>query len=379
MPDRVSHGKMWAYVYDGTRVLKTRISLPDLRPHDVLVKIHLVSICGSDSHIVANDDWARETLSPGIVIGHEGGGTVVARGPVVTEIQTGDYVALESHFACPPCEREGKTADQCPHFGIIGIHGTRNGGEDRRLGGTFAEYVAVPAYCCHKINERIRRQVPASLLEPAGNSWEILRYLRGQGLPEHLAIYGCGPHGLNLQLFARYAGIKNIIAFETDPWRLDFARKFGAADSVLNPKEQSPKEIRELTEGRGFDLAVDMVGNISVVEACERYVRDGGRVILFGLPRHEANIAHGANFARIIFNNEVIKMEKYGKQFTLRGFTGRSQKTWEEMIRALETSPLLREKLALPRRCIGSLHELEGVIQNKPAQYLKIGMEAFSV
>ncbi len=370
--------KMQAYIYDGKNVIKKSLPVPHIRPNDILVKVDKVSLCGSDFHIFQNDEWARETITPDIVIGHEGCGLVEKIGADVSGFQLGDYVALESHYACPPCEREGKTADHCPHYGIIGIHGTRNGTEDHRIDGVFSEYIAVPQYCCHKVSRKIREKVSPSLMEPAGNSWEIIRFLRQRGLPENIAIHGCGPHGLNLQLFARHAGIKNVVAFETAPNRIDFAKKFGAAHHVINPKETTGEVIKKLTKSQGFDVAIDMAGNIAVVEVCENQVRDGGMVILFGLPRHETNVVHGENFARIIFNNEEIQMERQGKKFLFRGFTGRTEETWEELIHALEESEFLRDKLAFPLQFIGNLNELENFIRNRPEHFLKIGMRGFN-
>ncbi len=369
---------MWAYVYDSQKVKKKRVARPVLRPKDVLVQIDRVSICGSDFHIFANDDWAKESISPGMVIGHEGCGTVVEVGEEVQSMSVGDYVALESHYACPECEKEGKDGDSCPHYGIIGVHGSQSSKNDHETGGVFAEFIAIPHYCCYPVTEKIRDEMNPSLLEPAGNSWEIIRYLREYGLPRHLAVYGCGPHGLNMQLFARHAGIKNIVAFETDPWRLDYAKDFAAAHHVINPRETSLDEILSLTNHDGFDVAIDMVGNLGVVESCKDIVRDRGMVILFGLPSHEALIAHGENFSQIIFNNEKLAIQHKEKNITLRGFTGRTRKTWVELLEALDESAFLREKLSQPLKMMGSLHDLESFIHQSNGHYLKVGLRAFN-
>ncbi len=368
---------MWAYVYDGEKVAKAKVPVPAIRANDVLVKIHKASICGSDLHIFMNDDWAKETIDKGMVIGHEGCGSVEKVGADVVGLKSGDYVALESHYACPACEREGKTADHCPHYGIMGLHGSRGGEGTHQVGGVFSEFTAVPAYCAHKISDSIREKISASLLEPAGNSWEIIRFLRERKLPENFAVYGCGPHGLNMQLFARYVGVKNVLAFEVDPWRHDFAKSFGAAHHVLNPKTVTHEEVMALTNGKGFDVAIDMVGNISVVKECKELVHHGGMLILFGLPRHEVRVAHGENFSQIIFNNEESVIRHKGKELMLRGFTGRREETWKELIPALEESEFLREKLSLPLDFLGSLHELENFISNPPEKYLKMGLRAF--
>ncbi|MCP4603031.1 MAG: alcohol dehydrogenase catalytic domain-containing protein [Proteobacteria bacterium] len=365
---------MLAYVYNGNGVIKREVPIPEIRPNDVLVKLDRVSICGSDFHIFSNDNWAKETITKGIVVGHEGCGHVEKVGAEVPEIKVGDFVALESHYACPSCEKKGKTADDCPHYGIIGVHGTSSREERRTVGGVFAEYVAVPHYCCHRISQSISQQVSASLLEPAGNSWEILRFLRKRGMPQTLAIHGCGPHSLNMQLFARYAGVKNIVAFETNPSRIEFASEFGAAHHVLDPTKISHSEIIEIVGGDGFDVAIDMVGSIEVVEACKNEVVDKGLVILFGLPTVEANVAPSLSFGKMIFGNEMHRMQSADKSYLVRGFTGRTKETWRELIAALEKSEFLRDKLSMPLGTIGTLNELDNFIKNQPKHFLKIGM-----
>ncbi len=370
--------RMWAYVYNSNgQISKERVPVPAIRPNDVLVKIDKVSVCGSDFHIFSNDDWAKESVDPGIVIGHEGCGEIISTGTDISNYKPGDYVALESHFACPSCESEGKTADECNHYGIIGIHGSRSGFNDHQVGGVFAEYIAIPSYCCHPVSDKIRNSVPLSLLEPAGNSWEIVRYLRAKGLPESIAVFGCGPHGLNLQLFAKYAGVKTVVAFEVDPWRRDFAKEFGAADFIADSFHITDGEIFEISGKSGFDVAIDMVGNAKVVDRCKNIVRDDGEIILFGLPRHESLIAHGENFAEIIFNNEIMKIKEDGKKINLRGFTGRTEPTWKELITALDESQYLREMISKPIKNMGSLSELEKFINDRQGPYLKVGFSSF--
>ena len=369
---------MWGYVYVDGKVVKKKVPIPVLRENEVLVKIEKVSLCGSDFHIFNNDDWARETISNGIVIGHEGCGVVVELGAKVKRVKEGEFVALESHYACKQCESENLNADHCPHFGVIGVHGSSYGKDDIELGGVFSEFVALPEYCCYPVQPEIYQELSPSLLEPAGNSWEIARFLKKRGLPDSIAIFGCGPHGLNLQLFCRHLGIKSIVAFETDSWRLEFAKQFGAAHHIIHPERVSPAEIRALIGEKDFDVAIDMVGNIQVVETCKSLVRNHGLVILFGLPRHEAFIAHGENFAEIIFNNETLEVEAGEKTINLRGFTGRSRETWMELLNALEKSSPLRNKLARPLHFIGSLHSLEMFLVRRPLHFLKVGMTGFT-
>lgn len=368
------NNQMTAYIYRNGKISKEKIEIPEIRDIDVLVKLDKVSVCGSDYHIFKNDDWAKETMSKEITIGHEGCGSVVEIGSKVKNLKVGDYVALESHYASPDYEKEGKIAEDDPHYGIIGIHGTLNGKNNNQIGGVFAEYIAIPEYCCYKLENDDKQNFWASLLEPAGNSFEILRYLKSiNQIPETMAIFGCGPHSLNMQLFAKNEGIKNIIAFETDPFRLDFAKKFNMADYIFNPNEISNDEILKKIAKDGFDLAIDMVGNIEVVDRCKQLVKDNGMIILFGLPKHEALVAHGENFAQIIFNNEEHIIQYENKTITLKGFTGRSHQCWVELLKLLKEKPEIKEKLQQPLTKLGNLDQLEHFIKKQPEHYLKAG------
>lgn len=366
---------MIAYVYQKGTIEKRKVKIPEIRDIDVLIKIDKVSVCGSDYHIFRNDDWAKETMSSEIVIGHEGCGTIVKMGKDVTGLSVGDYVALESHYASPEKEKQNKTADDDPHFGIIGIHGTSSGKDDYQLGGVFAEYIAIPHYCCYKLDQDDKNNFWGSLLEPAGNSFEIMRYLEANHkIPDTLAIFGCGPHSLNMQLFAKIKGVKTIVAFETDPFRREFAKKFNMADYIFDPAVISDMELKRVIN-TGFDLAIDMVGNIQVVDRCKEIVKDNGMIILFGLPKHEALVAHGENFAQIIFNNEEHKIKYSDKSIILRGFTGRSQACWEELLDLLSIKTDIKKKLEEPLTIFGDLNSLEDFIKEQPENFLKAGFK----
>jgi threonine 3-dehydrogenase len=111
------------------------VPLPEIGPHDVLVRVEAASICGTDLHIWKWDKWSQQRLKPPLTVGHEFAGTVVEVGNAVEQVRIGDFVSAESHVTCGHCFqcRTGQ-AHMCPDTQILGV--------DRD--GAFAEYVAVP-------------------------------------------------------------------------------------------------------------------------------------------------------------------------------------------------------------------------------------------
>ena len=108
---------------------------PQFGPTDVLVKVEVASICGTDLHIYQWDQWAQRRIHPPLIPGHEFCGTVEAVGNEVTSVKEGDFVSAEMHVACGKCLqcRIGE-AHICQHVKIIGVDAN----------GAFAEYVVIP-------------------------------------------------------------------------------------------------------------------------------------------------------------------------------------------------------------------------------------------
>ena len=111
------------------------VKIPTFGPTDVLVKVKVASICGTDLHIYKWDQWAQRRIHPPLIPGHEFCGEVVAVGDEVTSVKEGDFVSAEMHVACGKCLqcRTGE-AHICQNVKIIGVDAD----------GAFAEYVVIP-------------------------------------------------------------------------------------------------------------------------------------------------------------------------------------------------------------------------------------------
>src|SRR5579859_6299405 len=202
------------------------VPLPQIGLTDVLVKVKVASVCGTDLHIYNWDAWAQRRIHPPLIPGHEFCGTVVAVGGEVTSVKEGDFVSAEMHVACGKCF-QCRTGERhiCQHVKIIGIDAD----------GAFAEYVKIPESNIWKIDPAIPADY-ASVLDPLGNA--VHTVLAGEIAAKTVAVIGCGPIGLFCIAVARACGATEIYALEVNEHRRKLAEKM-RADHVLNPAKDN--------------------------------------------------------------------------------------------------------------------------------------------
>src|SRR6266513_3088821 len=198
---------------------------PQFGPRDVLVKVKVASVCGTDLHIYNWDQWAQNRIHPPLVPGHEFCGHVAAIGSEVTTVKEGDFVSAEMHVACGKCFqcRTGE-AHICQHVKIIGVDAN----------GAFAEYVVIPESNIWKLDPAIPEEY-ASILDPLGNA--VHTVLSGEIAAKSVAITGCGPIGLFAIAVARAVGAAQVFAIEINQHRRKIAAEM-KADLVLDPSAQ---------------------------------------------------------------------------------------------------------------------------------------------
>jgi threonine 3-dehydrogenase len=291
------------------------VAIPQIGPTDVLVKVKVASICGTDLHIYNWDRWAQGRIRPPLIPGHEFCGEVVAYGNEVTSVKEGDFVSAEMHVACGKCLqcRTGE-AHICQFVKIIGVDAD----------GAFAEYVVIPESNIWKLDPAIPLDY-ASILDPLGNA--VHTVLAGEIAAKSVAITGCGPIGLFSIAVAKAVGATSVFAIEVNEHRARIAREM-KADYVLNPaKEDVHAIILEKTGGLGVDVVLEMAGHPDSIRTAFDIVRRGGRISLLGLTSKPISV----NFSEdIIF-----------KGITVQGINGRRMyQTWYQMTALLKAGKL---------------------------------------
>lgn len=291
------------------------VKLPAFGRTDVLVKVKVASVCGTDLHIYNWDAWAQRRIHPPLIPGHEFCGEVAAVGDEVTSVREGDFVSAEMHVNCGKCLqcRTGE-AHICQHVKIIGVDSD----------GAFAEYVTIPESNIWKIDPAIPPEY-ASLFDPLGNA--VHTVLSGDIAAKTVAITGCGPIGLFAIAVARACGATQVFAIEVNEHRRNIAKKM-KADFVLDPTKDDVKTIvMDNTGGTGVDVLLEMAGHPDAIKLGFQILRLGGRVSLLGIPSRPVEL----NFAEdIIF-----------KGATVLGINGRRMyQTWYQMQALLKAGKL---------------------------------------
>ncbi len=299
--------------------------IPDYGPNDLLVKIKITAICGTDVHIYNWDKWSQETIPVPMITGHEFVGTVEAIGDEVNGFSIGNRVSGEGHLTCGHCRncRAGKQ-----HL----CRNTKGIGVNRQ--GCFAEYLVIPATNAFKLDDFISDEI-AAIFDPFGNA--VHTALSFNVVGEDVLITGAGPIGIMAAVVARHAGARYVIITDVNEYRLDMARKMGVTRAVNVSNEKLEDVMSELHMLEGFDVGMEMSGSPAAQKQLFQMINNGGHVSLLGIPAGECPV----NWNDIIF-----------KGLHLKGIYGREMyDTWYKMaamIRSgLDLSPIITHRLPI--------------------------------
>lgn len=293
---------MRAGVLCGVEQVEVRdVPFPTLAPHEVLVRVAAVGLCGTDAHIFAGhanyntDEYGQPIpfhVEPQI-LGHEISGVIEEVGGNVSDLRPGDRVVVDQGLNCVSVRREqlceycgSGDSHQCEFYAEHGITG---------LPGGLAEFISVPAVNAIPIQSDIEITA-AALAEPLGcviHSVDAVarahsRYqLNGSGNGSRVGsilICGAGPAGLlftqYLRLVLGYEGL--LIVSEPNEEKRALASRFGASH-VVDPGERDAVEaVQSYTKGKGVDYLIEASGAGQVLAFIPGLIRKQATVLLYG-------------------------------------------------------------------------------------------------
>lgn len=244
--------------------------MPHLADHEVLMRVHRASVCGSDIGLYDYSGAYAGFAKLPTIPGHEFAGEVAELGGGVTGFKVGEHVVAESILSCGSCRfcLCGQT-NICVNFRIFGIH--TNGG--------FAEYASVPQKHLHHIRNGLSFE-QAAIIEPLSVCCHAVEDVAKVKATESLVVLGPGPIGLLAAQVARANGCEHIVVsgIAVDEKRLSIAATLGF-DSVNSSKDDLVRRVLDSTSGLGVDLAVVAAGSAAALnQACE-LVRKEGRIL----------------------------------------------------------------------------------------------------
>ena len=174
------------------------IPVPGIGPNDVLIKIKKTSICGTDLHIVAWDEWAQATIPTPMAVGHEYVGIVEKFGSEVEGLEIGQRVSGEGHVVCGRC-RNCQAGRRHLCINTVGVGVNRSG--------AFAEYVAIPGSNVQPVPADISDDV-ASILDPLGNAVHTALHFDLVGEDALLGSSGGCPPAGEARVISAFASLK---------------------------------------------------------------------------------------------------------------------------------------------------------------------------
>jgi L-iditol 2-dehydrogenase len=247
-------------------------------PGQALLRVTAVGICGSDLHTYQDARIGDTALQAPLTLGHEFAGVVEAVGPDALDghfqpLHVGARVAVDPAQPCGRCEMcEQGNPNLCWRLHFCGLYP-----DD----GSLCQWMHVPAHTCFPVPDALD-DAAAAMLEPLGVAIHAVDLARIR-VANSVAILGAGPIGLLILQLARLSGADPIFVSDRLPWRLDVARRMGAVP--LNYDEVDPlRAVREATEGRGVDVAIEAAWADHSVQQAAEMARLGGRLVLVGIP-----------------------------------------------------------------------------------------------
>src|ERR1700677_724828 len=275
--------------------------LPAPAPGCVLLKMELSGICGTDKHTFQGytTQYGGRVLEFPIIQGHENVGTVAAIGGDGSytdfegiRLREGDRVVVGANVCCGQCY-------YCRHdFPYYCCESTTDYGNNLsakdppHLFGGWSQYMyIVPGSFLVKVPDELPSEI-AVLTEIFAVTVGLDRAKQMSAFPNEsfrfddtVVVLGVGPLGMCFLMKARMLGAGTIIAVDLSDYRLDFAKKLGA-DQTINAGKYSQAQrlqmIKDLTNGRGADMVIECAGVPQAVPEALEMLRVGGLLVEAG-------------------------------------------------------------------------------------------------
>jgi 2-desacetyl-2-hydroxyethyl bacteriochlorophyllide A dehydrogenase len=263
------------------------IPVPTIGDRDILVRVRAAGICHSDVHYRAG----RSPVKPlPMTLGHEIAGVVEQAGRLVTNIRVGDRVCLHYNITCGECYYCSTGNEQfCGKVLMLGHY--TNGG--------YAEYIAVPARNAIVLPDEIPFEQGATLMCASATAFHALRKSRLKA-GETVAVFGVGGLGMSAIQLAKAFGALDVFAVDINQEKLQLAALYGAIP-VNAQHVAAVAEIHKRTNGRGVDVAIELIGLPQTMHQAVQCLGVMGRAVIAGISERSLEI----DTYRELLGNEV--------------------------------------------------------------------------
>ena len=262
---------MQALRYHGPRQPLKLEDIPTREPGsgEVEVRVAAAGLCHTELHFLSGllDLGVRP-----ITLGHEVVGRVARVGADVTDVREGDRVIVYYYVGCGRC-RHCLVGDENLCDALRAEYGFVSDGG-------FAESVVVRARNCVPLPDEVSDVAAAPIgcsVTTAVHALNLAQLRQG----DVVMVYGIGAVGLGLVQLARHGGAE-VIAVGRTAEKLELARQLGAAHAINAAGEDVAERVREITNGRGADVVMELVATAGTMEQSTRALAKRGRLVFIG-------------------------------------------------------------------------------------------------
>lgn len=253
---------MKAYLLTGPRELTLAdVPMPKVGPTDVLIKLKMLGVCGTDVSTYRFSLPHKEN----VILGHEFCGEVAAVGENVYTCKVGDYVASAASSGCGKCKYclTGRPS-YCSNPQNLG----------RTIDGALAEYIAVDQKMIYHLDPEMSPVEGQGLVGVSTALHAVQR--SGVRMGQRVMLIGPGYGGLQILQLCKMMGCF-VTMVGTRPYRLQIAKELGA-DEIINIREDKDWEEKVGM----YDVCIEAAGTLSSLQSCMRKVEKGGTILVFG-------------------------------------------------------------------------------------------------
>jgi len=244
------------------------------KPTDVLVKMKVVGVCGSDVHYYLTGKIGSQIVQYPFPVGHEGAGVVEEIGSGVTKIKKGDRIAVEPAMPCGECDQcKVGRPHTCRKLKFLGC--------PKQADGCLSEYIVIPEESCVPIKDKMTFD-QAAISEPlAIGVYAVQQSVEMKG--KKVGILGFGPIGMSVLLPALAQGAEKIYVTDKLDSRLEWAKKAGACWTGNPDKEDVVAKISE-EEPLLLDVVFECCGDQDAAFQAVDILKPGGKLMIIGIP-----------------------------------------------------------------------------------------------
>lgn len=253
-PDKIKYGE---------------VPTPIVGEKDVLVKIASCGVCYHDT-LTRRGVFPRTQLP--VILGHQAAGKVLEVGSQVKDIKPGDRVLCLPFSTCGECEYclSGREP-LCQNALFVG----------EELNGGYAEQVALPETAWVKVPDEVNDDVAAVLACSLGTPYHAIKTIADVKPNENVVITGAsggiGTHAIDV---LKWIGAR-IIAITSSESKVNYLKNLGAHEVIVNSDVTYSKEVKRLTNGKGADCVLEIVGGAYIPESLKSLKKDS-RIVLIG-------------------------------------------------------------------------------------------------